>query len=269
MKHRRLDIRKSVLVVDEEPEICKTLKKLLEKKWYEVSYVTTGKEAVKKVKKRKFNVALLDVNLPDIEGTKLIPIFKKAHPGIKIVMMAGDATKENTMSALNNGASYYFEKPFNVEKLLTKTDELIEEQRGSSFQSILEESARLGMVDTGKLLPCKVRKAIEYIGENYMNPDLCLGDIALVVGMHPNSFSSMWNKSKRTNIKEFINRVRVANAKKLLIKTNGYASQIAMQVGLSAGYFCRVFKAKTGLAPTRYRERKYGRGEFRLRRTGV
>ncbi|MDD2890232.1 MAG: DNA-binding response regulator [bacterium] len=259
MKHKRLDIRNSVLVVDEEPEICKTLKKLFEKKWYEVSYVTTGKEAIKKIKKRKFNIALLDVNLPDIEGTKLIPILKKVHPGIKIVMMAGDATKENTISALNNGASYYFEKPFNIEKLLTKTDELIEEQRGSSFQRILEESARLGMVDTGMPLPFKIRKAIEYIEENYMDPDLCLGDIALAVGMHPNSFSSVWNKSKKTNIKDFINDIRIAKAKRLLVKTTRYTFQIASKVGLSSSNFGRVFKAKTGFAPTRYRERKYVR----------
>jgi YesN/AraC family two-component response regulator len=250
--------KNSILVVDDEPGICKTLKMLFEKKWYEVSYALTGKEAVRTLKKRKFNVALLDIKLPDMEGKKLIPIFKKIHPDIKIVMMTGHSTKDNTIKSLNAGASYYFEKPFNVEELLTKTNELIEQQNKNSFQAILQEAAKLDMKKSGNAFPqdfpFKIQKAIKYIEKNYANPDLSLKEIASSVNMHPNSFSRLWSKSIKTNIPDFINDARIASAKKLLIETTEYTSQIAHKVGLSPFRFSRIFKEKTGISPTLHRE---------------
>jgi two-component system, response regulator YesN len=251
-----MDTKNSVLVVDDEQEICKMLKKFFEKKWYEVSYVLTGREAIEKVKKRKFNVALLDINLPDIDGTALIPILKKLHPGIKIVMITGDATRDNTIRALNNGASYYFEKPFKIEELLKKTNDLIEEQNEISFQKVLEESAKLDIAKPGRLLPFKIRRAIEYIENNYTNSNLCLNEIASAVSMRPNSFSSLWRETMEMETANFINGIRVEKAKSLLLESSFYISQVAYMVGLTPDYFCKVFKSKAGVSPVSYRKTK-------------
>ncbi|MDD5530982.1 MAG: response regulator [bacterium] len=260
-----METKNSVLVVDDELEICKMLKMLFEKKWYEVSYVMTGKEAIEKITKRKFNVALLDINLPDIEGTELIPIFKKVHPDIKIVMMTGQATKDNTMRALNNGASYYFEKPFNIDELLTKTQELVEQQNKTSSQTILQESARSMNVrdianpdkqdvSLAPVLPFKIRKAIEYIEKNYTNPELSLKEIARSVGMQFKGFSFLWNKTTKIKIRGYINGLRIEKAKELLLDPTLYVAQIAYKTGLPKHHFCKVFKDKIGYSPTEYRK---------------
>ncbi|MDD5530983.1 MAG: response regulator [bacterium] len=259
-----METKNSVLVVDDEPGICKTLKMLFEKKWYEVNYVMTGKEAIKKIRKRKFNIALLDIKLPDMEGTKLISIFKKIHPDIKIVMITGHSTKANVIESLNSGVSYYFEKPFNIEELLTKTHELIEEQNKTSFQRILQEATKSknvhNMVKLDKQdvllpqdLPFKIQKAIEYIEKNFRNPDLCSKKIASSVNLHPKRFSFLWNTTTKVSLPDFINDIRIENAKKSLIETTDYTSQIAHSVGFDSHNFNRVFKAKMGTSPIKYR----------------
>ncbi|MDD5528999.1 MAG: response regulator transcription factor [bacterium] len=253
--------KNSVSGADDEPVICKTLKMLSEKKWYEVSYVMTEKRATRKIKKRKINLALFNIKLPDMERTKLIHIFKKMYPDIKIVMMTGESTKDNATSVLNNGVSYYFAKPFNTEVVLIKENEPIEQQGETSFQGGVQEAAKfINVRDIAKSnnlfpeeLPLKIRKAIEYIEKNYTNPDLCLKEVAGSVNMHSNSFSYVWNKSVGKNITGFINDIRIAKAKELLIETTDYAFQIAYKVGFDFCNFNRVFKTKTGISPSKYR----------------
>jgi two-component system, response regulator YesN len=102
-------------------------------------------------------------------------------------------------------------------------------------------------------LPFKIRKAIKYIEKNYMNPDLCLKEIAKSVNMHPKSFSFLWNKWLEINMPDFINDIRITNAKRLLIRTADYTSQIAHKVGFNFYHFNRVFKVKIGIPPNQYR----------------
>ncbi|MFA5032740.1 MAG: DNA-binding response regulator [bacterium] len=242
--------KNSVLVVDDDPGTCKTLKMLFEKERYEVSYVLTGKEAIEKLEWKKFNVALLDIKLPDIKGTTLIPVFKKIHPDIKIVMMTGYSTKENILHALNNGASYYFEKPFKIEELLIKTHELIEEQNKTSLNTGESNTQEIALPQN---LPLKVRKAVKYIKKNYANPDLGLKEIAFSVNLNPKRFSFLWNTTTKVSLPDFINDIRTTNAKKLLLETTTYTSQIAHSVGFDFHNFNRVFKAKMGISPLKYR----------------
>ncbi|MDD2890129.1 MAG: response regulator [bacterium] len=250
--------KNSVLVVDDESEICKMLKTFFEEEQYEVSYALTGKEAIKKFEKKKFNAVLLDINLPDIEGTELIPVFKEMHPDIEIVMITGHPTKENAIRALNNNASCYIEKPFDLNEVLTKVHKLIEQRSKTSFQGILQESAKSmnaeGRVKSDKLLPFKIRKAIKYIEKNYMNPDLRLQEIARFVGMQPNSFSNLWGKEMGIEMVNFINGIRIEKAKTLLLKSSFYVAQIAYKVGMTPDYFCKIFKSKVGASPLSYRK---------------
>ncbi|MDD2891067.1 MAG: response regulator [bacterium] len=254
----------SILVVDDEPEICKTLKILFEKKWYEVSYALTGEEAIKKIKERKFNVALLDINLPDIEGTELISVFKRIYSQMEIVIITGHSTTNNAIRALNNGASYYFEKPFKLKEVLTKVHELVERQNKTSFQAILQKLVTpmdtKDIVKLNKLnislsqdLPFKIQKAIEYIEKNYTNQGLCLKEIAKSVSMHPKSFSFLWCKTVKIKTREYINNLRIAKAKELFLDPTLYVTQIAYKVGFSKQYFCKVFKDKVGYSSTEYR----------------
>lgn len=115
---KKKDQIKKVLVVDDEPVVCNTLEKFLIKKGHKVSTVLTGKEALKKVKKEKPNVVLLDIRMPDIDGVELLKRIKKIDKKIGVIMIT--AVKEDDLAnkCMNElGAFDYITKPLSLDYL--------------------------------------------------------------------------------------------------------------------------------------------------------
>ena len=84
-----MNLRASVLVVDDDAEIRKTLSKILEKKGYLVETVESGEKAIEASDERFFNVALIDIRLPDMEGTELLEKLKKTMPEMVKIIVTG------------------------------------------------------------------------------------------------------------------------------------------------------------------------------------
>ena len=73
-------IKERILIVDDDESICRTLSLILQEEGYETDVAYTGKEAIEKTKTNFYNVALLDIKLPDMEGTKLLTAMQKTFP---------------------------------------------------------------------------------------------------------------------------------------------------------------------------------------------
>ena len=115
---KKKDQIKRVLVVDDEPVVCNTLEKFLTKKGHKVSTVLTGEEALKKVKKEKPHVVLLDIRMPDIDGVELLKRIKKIDKKIGVIMIT--AVKEDDLAnkCMNElGAFDYITKPLSLDYL--------------------------------------------------------------------------------------------------------------------------------------------------------
>ena len=121
----------SVLIVDDDASIRKTLSKILEKEGYLVETVENGKEAIKASNKRFFNVALIDIRLPDIEGTRLLERLKEHEPKMVKIIITGYASLQNAIEAVNKGADGYVLKPFDATELLAMIEKHLEKQRES------------------------------------------------------------------------------------------------------------------------------------------
>lgn len=121
----------SVLVVDDDAGIRKTLSKILEKEGYLVETVENGQQAIKASNKRFFNVALIDIRLPDIEGTKLLERLKEPEPKMVKIIITGYASLQNAIEAVNKGADGYVLKPFDATELLAMIEKHLEKQRES------------------------------------------------------------------------------------------------------------------------------------------
>jgi len=119
---------KSILVVDDDKTILKSLKDILESEGYNVDTAETGREAIEKSEARFFNLALLDIKLPDMEGTKLLTTMHENLPKMVKIMITGHPNLENAVEALNLGADAYIIKPFKPEKLLELLEEKLAEQ---------------------------------------------------------------------------------------------------------------------------------------------
>ncbi len=130
-----------ILVVDDDENIRKTIKTILEDEGYIVDIAATGNEAIEKTEKTAFNLALLDIRLPDMEGVELLKRMKEAVPRTRKIMVTGYPSMQNAIAALNKNADAYLVKPVNVEKLLNTVKEQLdsqEEERAFSESKVAE-----------------------------------------------------------------------------------------------------------------------------------
>lgn len=129
--------KKRILVVDDEKDILETLKDILERKGYVTDTAETGKEAMEKSKKQVYNLALLDVMLPDIEGTELLTKLHGTTPRMMKIMVTASPSLQYAVKALNLGADAYVLKPVNPKELLKLVEEKLREQ--SEVEMLSEE----------------------------------------------------------------------------------------------------------------------------------
>jgi DNA-binding NtrC family response regulator len=117
-----------ILVVDDDDTIRTTMKAILQDEGYIVDLASTGKEAIQKSQENNYNVALLDIRLPDMEGVELLKLLKDGVPRTRKIMVTGYPSLQNAISALNKNADAYLLKPVDVEKLLNTVKQQLEVQ---------------------------------------------------------------------------------------------------------------------------------------------
>jgi DNA-binding response OmpR family regulator len=109
--------KKRILVVDDDANILRGFKSILEKEGYAVETAETGRDALIKIQKIKFTVFLVDVNLPDMDGTDLLLKIPKDSKTIKIIV-TGFSTNEVGKKAADYGADDFLVKPVKAEELI-------------------------------------------------------------------------------------------------------------------------------------------------------
>ncbi len=114
--------------MEDDKNIRETIKNILQQSGYQTDAVETGQEAERKVKHRYYNLALLDIKLPDMEGTQLLAKLQENTPKMVKIMVTGYPSLENSIEALNEGADAYVTKPVKPAKLLALIKEKLEIQ---------------------------------------------------------------------------------------------------------------------------------------------
>ena len=136
-----MDKHARILVVDDDESIRNTMKAILEDEGYIVDLAATGREAIKRTEETAYNVALIDIRLPDMEGVELLKLMKDAVPRTRKIMVTGYPSMQNAVAALNKNADAYLIKPVDIEKLLNTVKEqmkLQENEREFSEQKVAE-----------------------------------------------------------------------------------------------------------------------------------
>ena len=119
----------SILVVDDDAAIRRTLSKILEKEGYLVETVESGGKAIEASNENFFNAALIDIRLLDMEGTDLLEKLKETVPKMVKIIVTGYPSLQNAIEAVNKGADGYVLKPFDVGKLLALIKKHLKRQR--------------------------------------------------------------------------------------------------------------------------------------------
>jgi DNA-binding NtrC family response regulator len=123
---------KSILIIDDDETIQAVLKEILQLEGYVVETAATGKEAIEKSQANFFNLSIIDIKLPDMEGTELISELNKADPQMIKIVITGFPSFDNAVRSLNLGADAYVTKPVNSNELLELVAEKIEKQQTAS-----------------------------------------------------------------------------------------------------------------------------------------
>jgi len=118
-----------ILVVDDDENIRKVLVTILEDEGYTVESAGTAKEAMERSKRKFYNMALIDIRLPDMEGIELLTKIHDTTPKMRKVIITGYPTLQNAIDAVNKGADAYIVKPFDVEKVLETIKQQLNKQK--------------------------------------------------------------------------------------------------------------------------------------------
>ena len=124
-----MDKKGSILIIADESTTGTLSSVFRDKGGYETAVAATGREAIKKVKRRFFNLALLDLKLPDMKGMSLIAPLNRIHPDMVVIMITAPTSLKTTIQALNEGARAYITKPFKTDEVLATVTEALEKQR--------------------------------------------------------------------------------------------------------------------------------------------
>jgi DNA-binding NtrC family response regulator len=141
-----------ILVVDDDESIRTVLAAVLEEKGYAVDTVGCGKEAIEKTKTNFYNVAFIDIRLPDMEGTKVLAEMQNTAPKIRKIMITGYPSLQNAVEALRKGAHAYIMKPFDMAEMLTTVEEQLKKQ---------EEEKKYDVDKVTEFIETRVKELVE------------------------------------------------------------------------------------------------------------
>lgn len=148
-----------LLLVDDEVKFLQSVSKRLELKDFDVTTASNGKEAIESAEKGLFDVAVLDFQMPGMDGAQVLKILKEKHTYLEIIMLTGHATIDSAVECTRLGAFKYLEKPYDFEKLVEVIREAYEARLKKKFEhnrSRMEEIQSLSLSET----PLEILKAL-------------------------------------------------------------------------------------------------------------
>jgi len=111
-----------ILVIDDEQAIRDLISEVLNIAGYEVSIATDGLDGLNKIRKQKYDLIILDVNLPKLDGFAILEKVRESAPTQPIIMISARTDKDDVTHGLRLGADDYVRKPFSVEELVLRIE---------------------------------------------------------------------------------------------------------------------------------------------------
>jgi len=145
----------SILIVDDEPGIRQSLKGALEDEGYKTSTADSGEACLELLKKRPFDVVLLDIWLPGMDGLEALEKIKQSEEAPEVIMISGHGTIETAVRATKLGAFDFLEKPLTLEKMLILVKNAVEARKLESENRDLKKQVQSKSVIAGDSVPMK------------------------------------------------------------------------------------------------------------------
>jgi len=118
-----------ILIVDDEPRMCESLRSLLSGHDYEIFTANSGTKAMEILSQEAFDLVLLDMVIPDMDGHQLMDYISNQYPDTFVIVITGYASLDSAVAALRKGAYDYLRKPFEYEELLKTVQNALDQKR--------------------------------------------------------------------------------------------------------------------------------------------
>jgi DNA-binding NtrC family response regulator len=121
-------MKANILVIDDELVICQSCEKIFRKSGHEVSYATSGRQALKILEDKSFDVVFTDLKMIDMGGMEVLQAIKQKYPDILVIVITGYATVASAVETMRYGAFDYLPKPFTPSEILTVLNRALEKR---------------------------------------------------------------------------------------------------------------------------------------------
>lgn len=134
----------SILLVEDEENLHEALKLNLELEGYEITSSFTGSEALQKIQSEYFDLIILDVMLPDVDGISITETIRVQNNQVPILILSAKNTSSDRVLGLKKGADDYLTKPFNLEELLLRVMKLIDKNKKMQDKDSVGDTYQFG-----------------------------------------------------------------------------------------------------------------------------
>ena len=242
----------SILIVEDDNDINNLICNTLKAEGYQCERAFDGKEGADKIEQNRYDLLLLDIMLPEINGYELLDYVRRIGDTPVIIISAMGQVDER-IRGLRMGADDYIAKPFSIHLLKGKiANQLKARQRLKHYYSNTID------IDTAKMTSNNLdeefmSKAIQVVEENISNEDFTSDELASQLCMSRSSLYLKMNSISGEPPANFIRRIRFNKACKLLLEGRYSISEISGMVGFgSSSYFSTSFKKYVGCLPSEY-----------------
>jgi len=151
----------SILLVEDEENLHEALKMNLELEGYQVTSAYDGINAMKAVQNEYFDLIIMDVMIPEIDGFNVTQNIRLTNTEVPILILSAKSSSEDRVTGLRKGADDYLTKPFNLEELLLRVQKLIRKNKQLQDKSTIGDTYSFG----GHIIDFKAQEAKTAAGE--------------------------------------------------------------------------------------------------------
>ncbi|WP_347840694.1 two-component regulator propeller domain-containing protein [uncultured Draconibacterium sp.] len=246
--------KNKVLVVEDNFELRSFIKDSLKDK-FEVHCAENGKEGLEKVHEINPDVVVSDIMMPAMNGFELCETIKTDEniSHIPVVLLTAKSNAENRVKGYNLGADGYISKPFNIEVLEARIQNLIESREKLRKKLRGTISVEPSEVTTTSMDEKFLKRILKIIEENIPNSDFTVEQLASDYGMSQIVLNKKLKALTGLTAKAFIRNIRMKRAAQLFKTGNYSVTDVTYEVGFSdLKYFRNCFKDEFGMSPSEY-----------------
>ena len=241
-----------VLIVEDELSIAELEKDYLELSSFEVEIETDGQQGLEKALKNDFDMIILDIMLPGVDGFEICKQIREAKE-IPILMVSARKEDIDKIRGLGLGADDYITKPFDISILKARIRNLLANRKKIREALLSDNPPAQDVTYTNTLDREFMEKILALIDECMEDPEFSINNLCAKLGM---SRSSLYNKLKALTDQapnDFIRIIRLKKAAELLRSRRYNISEVAAMTGFpDSSYFSTAFKRQYGMSPRKY-----------------